>query len=162
MKLSFLQNLATRLVFSHMVVGAVTVGLIASIAGYFIQQSGQREVENNIEDLAFILSNDLENAFVQVGANNPIDLAPVQLVLKSDLVNRPKFGQRLLILSGDYRVESEFVQQGLSRIASPESLSAVSHSRKYFQAVASIGSWPGNHCGGLANTPGAANLLPIR
>lgn len=89
MKFSFLQNLATRLVFSHMLVGAVTVGLIASIAGYFILQSGQREVENNIEDLAFILSNDLENAFVQMGPKRPIDLAPVQQVLKSDLVNRP-------------------------------------------------------------------------
>lgn len=89
MKFSFLHSLAARLVFSHMIVGAVTVGLIASIAGFFIKESGRREVENNLEYLAFILSNDLEYSFLQIEADAPIDLEAIQLVLKEDLVTRP-------------------------------------------------------------------------
>ena len=113
MKFSFLQNLATRLVLSHMIVGVVTVGLIASIAGYFIKESGRHEVENFIEDFAFILSNDLENAFIQVGANSPVDLVAIQLVLKNDLVTRPNVHYTIYGYDGSPIISNESNLDGI-------------------------------------------------
>ena len=67
MKWPLVRSLAARLIVSHLVVGVVSVGLIASIAGRFILESGRREVENIYEDIAFLISNDLEVPVYQPG-----------------------------------------------------------------------------------------------
>jgi hypothetical protein len=60
MKHRLFTSLAVRLVVSHLMVGVLSVGLIASIAGHFILETGRREIENIYEDTAFLIGNDLE------------------------------------------------------------------------------------------------------
>ena len=66
MRLPFLQGLSARLVASHLLVGVLSVGLIASIAGNFILDNGRREVENVYDEMAFLLSNNLEMPFINL------------------------------------------------------------------------------------------------
>jgi signal transduction histidine kinase len=107
MKFPFFQSLAARLMLSHLIVGAVSVGLVASIAGHFIMESGRREVENNLEEVAFILSNDLESSFNQVVTNESIDFTTIQAVLKKDLANRPNVHYTIYSYDGSPIISNE-------------------------------------------------------
>jgi signal transduction histidine kinase len=60
------QKLTTRLVLSHLLVGLISIGLISGIAGYFIIDRGRREIENYLEDSAFLISNQLEKPMQEV------------------------------------------------------------------------------------------------
>jgi signal transduction histidine kinase len=61
--MKLLKSLKARLIFSHLLVGIVSIGLILAVAAYFILQSGRREVQHTLEDQAFLLSNALAAPF---------------------------------------------------------------------------------------------------
>jgi two-component system OmpR family sensor kinase len=61
------QGLTTRLVVSHLLVGLISIGIISTIAGYFIIDRGRRDVENVLEDTAFLVSNQLEEPMIEAG-----------------------------------------------------------------------------------------------
>ena len=87
MKFPFFRSLTSQLVLSHLIVGACSVGLIASIAGFFIMQSGRREVENILEDTAFLISNDLEGLVIQLDEGESVPVSEFQKIFHSKFSN---------------------------------------------------------------------------
>jgi signal transduction histidine kinase len=88
MRWPFFRSLAARLIISHLVVGVVSVGLIASIAARFIMESGRREVENIYEDIAFLISNDLEAPFINLAEGLGINSDEIKHLIEQDLGDR--------------------------------------------------------------------------
>ena len=81
MKMMVPYNLYTRLTLSHLLVAIVSIGAISIFAGRSIITASQEQVEHHLEDLAFAISNTLEdpmNELIEGGisyaeANNTID-----------------------------------------------------------------------------------------
>jgi len=107
MRLPFLQGLAARLVASHLLVGVISVGLIASIAGHFILDSGRREVENVYDEIAFLISNNLEMPFINLAQGNGLDPAELKSVIEEGLTGRSGVKYTVFLADGTPVVSNE-------------------------------------------------------
>ncbi len=107
MRLFFLKGLASRLVATHLFVGVLSVGLIASIAGHFILDSGRREVENVYDEMAFLLSNNLEMPFLELANGNSLDPAEIKSVLEEGLKGRSSVKYTVFLSNGTTVVSNE-------------------------------------------------------
>jgi signal transduction histidine kinase len=107
MKLPLVRSLAARLIISHLIVGVVSVGLIASIAGRFIMESGRREVENIYEDIAFLLSTHLEGTFISLAAGSPVNLDAVKQEIAQYLNGRPNVNFAVFTTDGAVLITNE-------------------------------------------------------
>lgn len=107
MRLPFLKGLASRLVATHLLVGVLSVGLIASIAGHFIMDSGRREVENVYDEMAFLLSNNLEMPFIELANGNQPDPVAIEGVLQEGLKGRSNVKYTVFLPDGTPVVSNE-------------------------------------------------------
>ena len=107
MRLPFLQSLGARLVLSHLLVGILSVGLIASIAGYFILDSGRREVENVYDEMAFLISNNLEMPFIDLAKGDKIDPSVLKTVIEEGLTGRANVKYTVFLADGTPVVSNE-------------------------------------------------------
>jgi hypothetical protein len=92
-------RLTARLVFSHLLVGLISIGLISGIAGYFIIDRGRREVENFLEDTAFLVSNQLEEPMIEAGGTGEYSQR-LQQVVDQFFPERPDIRYTLFLNSG--------------------------------------------------------------
>jgi signal transduction histidine kinase len=124
MKLPLVRSLAARLIISHLIVGVVSVGLIASIAGRFIMESGRREVENIYEDIAFLLSNRLEITFINLAQGNPVNLEAAKQEIERDLSGRPNVNFAVFTTDGTVLITNEPASD-FSSVLPPEFVTAL-------------------------------------
>ncbi len=124
MKWPLVRSLAARLIVSHLIVGVVSVGLIASIAGRFIMESGRREVENIYEDIAFLMSNDLEAPLINLAEGLGINPDEIKRVIGQDLGGRQGVNFDVFLTDGTLVVTSQPVVE-TSRSIPPEVTSAL-------------------------------------
>ena len=82
MKIFTPSRLTTRLVISHLLVGMVSIGLITILAYSFILQSGRREIEDSLTDVALNTSNSLEAPFLSQRGNQNFISAIRQVMVK--------------------------------------------------------------------------------
>ena len=107
MRLPFLQGLSARLVASHLLVGVLSVGLIASIAGNFILDNGRREVENVYDEMAFLLSNNLEMPFINLAKGEALNPAEIKAVIEEGLTGRDNVKYTIFLPDGTPLVSNE-------------------------------------------------------
>ena len=81
-------SLNSRLVFSHLLVSLVSIIMISVFAGSAIFNAAIKDVENNLEDMAFSASHALELPVYQYSMNQG-DLASIDAALKRLLSNHP-------------------------------------------------------------------------
>jgi signal transduction histidine kinase len=92
-------NLTTRLVLSHLIIGILSIGLISAIAAYFIIDRGRREVENFLEDTAFLVSNSLEQPLMDANSSGTLTAA-MSSTLNKYLGGRPEIKYSLYQAGG--------------------------------------------------------------
>ena len=92
-------NLASRLVISHLIIGILSIGLISSIAAYFILDRGRREVESFLEDTAFLVANNLEPPMIAAAGNGQLT-TPISDVLTQFFSERPEIRYFLFQMGG--------------------------------------------------------------
>ena len=107
MRLPILQGLSARLVASHLLVGVLSVGLIASIAGNFILDSGRREVENVYDEMAFLLSNNLEMPFIDLAKGDGLNPSGIRAVIEEGLTGRTHVKYTVFLVDGSPVVSNE-------------------------------------------------------
>ena len=81
-------SLNSRLVFSHLLVSLVSIIMISVFAGSAIFNAAIKDVENNLEDMAFSTSNALELPLYQYSMNQG-DLTTVDATLNRLLSKHP-------------------------------------------------------------------------
>jgi len=100
MKQRLFASLAVRLVISHLIVGALSVGLIASIAGHFILETGRREIENIYEDTAFLIGNDLEVPLILYVDEGKVVNEQILALMNHSLTGRGRVGYSIYLADG--------------------------------------------------------------
>lgn len=98
MKLALPRNLTTRLVISHLLVGAVSIGLLTVVAFSFIIEGGRQGMRKDLTDLALNLSNRLESPLLSSLANQAVVLEIRQIMETSQISER---GIRHQVIASD-------------------------------------------------------------
>jgi signal transduction histidine kinase len=107
MKFPLFRSLAARLVLSHMIVGAISVGIIASIAGHFIMETGRREVQNIYEDTAFLISSGLEMPLINFAEGEGLDGRQIQAEMDRWLNTKRIFNYSVFLPDGAIVITNE-------------------------------------------------------
>jgi len=107
MKPRLFASLAVRLVISHLMVGALSVGLIASIAGHFILETGRREIENIYEDTAFRIGHDREVSLISYALGAGTDKEQIRMAMQHSLTGRVGVGYSIFLANGTVLVTNE-------------------------------------------------------
>lgn len=98
MRLPLPRNLTTRLVLTHLLVGAVSIGLITLVAFNFIIEGGRREIRDNLTDLALNVSNSLEAPFLNPNRGSEF-IPTIQDILENSI--SPSRGIQVSVFTND-------------------------------------------------------------
>ncbi len=100
-------NLTSRLVISHLIIGILSIGLISSIAAYFILDRGRSEVESFLEDTAFLVANNLEQPMIEANGNTNQLASVMSGVLGQFFYERPEIHYYLFETDGKLLVTND-------------------------------------------------------
>ncbi len=112
-------SLTTRLVISHLIIGILSIGLISSIAAYFILDRGRSEVESFLEDTAFLVANNLEQPMIGANGNNEQLASVMSGVLGQFFYERPEIHYYLYQTDGKLLVTNDKNDPSLSTTSMP-------------------------------------------
>ncbi len=112
-------NLTSRLVISHLVIGVLSIGLISSIAAYFILDRGRSEVESFLEDTAFLVANNLEQPMMQANGNTTQLASVMSGVLGQFFYERPEIHYYLFQTDGKLLVTNDQKDPSISGTSVP-------------------------------------------
>jgi two-component system sensor histidine kinase SaeS len=119
-------NLTSRLVISHLIIGILSIGLISSIAAYFILDRGRNEVESFLEDTAFLVANNLEQPMMEANGDTSQLASVMSGVLGQFFSERPEIHYYLFQTGGKLLVTNDNQDPSLkSTTLPPEVLQAL-------------------------------------